>query len=161
MPSLLTDIKTRIRPLGLCNFKPAPPVPQSSAKPTLSLPVKVDLKRASFSSKQAMQEAPNISTVTEIHPSETTDKRINYRSPSPSGTTKTSKVQQLSKKFKLDRSSLQQSLSDMSRRTQSAFTVEYSVSPQDSKKRTITPPPTDLPWLKFVAALDDVTRITD
>ncbi len=161
LPSLLTDIKTRIRPLGPCNFKPAAPVPQSPAKPTLSPPVKVDLKRGSFSSKQAMREAANVSAVAEVHPSETTEKRASYRSPSPAGTTRTSRVQQLSKKFKLDRTSLQQSLSDMSRRTQSAFTAKYSASPQDSKKRTLTPPPADLPWMKFVAALDNVTRITD
>ena len=161
LPSFLTDVKTRIRPLGPNNFIPAPSVPQSPVKPTLSPPVKVDLKRGSFSSKQTMREAANVSTVLEVRSSETAEKRASYRSPSPAGTTRTSRVQQLSKKFKLDRTSLQQSLSEMSRRTQSAFTAKYSTSPQDFKKRTLTPPPADLPWLKFVAALDNVTRIKD
>jgi len=161
LPSLLTDIKARIRPLGPSNFKSAVPVAQSPVKATFTPPVKVDLKRGSFSSKQAMREAANVSIHVEVRASEAAEKRFSYRSPSPVGTTRTSRVQQLSKQFKLDKTSLQQSLSDMSRRTQSAFAQKNVTSPQDPKKRTLTPPPADLPWLKFVAALDNVTHITD
>lgn len=143
-PSLLTDTKGRLRPLGPNNSKPA---------------AKVDLKRGSFSSKQAMHEAVNASVIVELRPQAIPQKCI--RSPTPSSANRVSRVQQLSKQFKLDKSSLQQSLSDISRRTQSAYASKNPTSPQDLKKRTLTPPPEDLPWQKFVAALDTVTRITD
>lgn len=145
-PSLLTDSNARVRPLAPSN-KSLCPVPA----------VKVDLKRGSFSSKQMMREAVNTSVV--VAPRPEPAKRSNYRSPSPIGTTRTSKVQQLSKQFKLDKGSLQQSLSDMSRRTQSTSVPKSLV--QEPKKRMLTPPPQELPWQKFVAALDHVTRITD
>ena len=152
-PSLLTDIKAKVRPLVPSNRLPAPLCPTP--------PVKVDLKRGSFSSKQMMREAVNSSVVVEVRPPEPPAKRTSFRSPSPVVTTRTSRVQQLSKQFKLDKSSLQQSLSDMSRRTHSTCVAKNSASPQEIKKRILTPPPQDLPWQNFVAALDNVTHITD
>ena len=145
-PSLLTDSNQRVRPLAPSNrlLCPAPPV-------------KVDLKRGSFSSKQMMREAANTSVVVATRPEPA--KRCSFRSPSPIVTTRISRVQQLSKQFKLDKGSLQQSLSDMSRRTQSTSAPKTFV--QDPKKRLLTPPPQELPWQKFMAALDHVTRITD
>ena len=148
-PSQLTEVsrpRGSVRPLAQYNRKP---------------PAKIDLKRGSFSSKQMMRDAVN--TTVETLPSESilveeTVKRKAARTPSPAVTTRSSRFQQISKQYKLDKSTLQQSLSEMSRRTHSTYA---SRSPVDAKQRMLTPPPEDLPWMKFVAALDHVTRIND
>ena len=119
--------------------------------------IRVDLKRGSFSGKHTMRDSQTRSSLTvDKHPSDSVlceEEARKARSPS--------RLQRISKGFQLDKQRLQAGIKDVCRRTQSTIIGGDRPLQMESRKRTLTPQPDELPWAKFISALDSVTRIRD
>lgn len=147
-----------LRPFGYSN---CPPV------------VKVDMKRGSFSYKQKVNASVSfygekIAPACErlacrpmaTEPDLLSDsKSTDYRSPSPGLTARSLRFQQMSKRFQLDKNSLQKSVIQLSKRSQSTARKATRMHERTRRDRIWTPDP--LPSVTFVADLESITKIND
>ena len=155
-----TSFRSRcsLRPFGYSN---CPPI------------VKVDMKRGSFSYKQKVstsvsfygEKIPAVCEKSVCRPMATEPdlhseaKSTDNRSPSPGLTARSVRFQQMSKRFLLDKGSLQKSVIQLSNRSQSTARKGTRMQERTRRDRMWTPEP--LPSVTFVAELESVTKIND
>ena len=129
---------------------------------------RVDLRKGSFSRKQISRDSaktPNQVDISKmglgnnvIQPWEEVGTNPT-RTPSPAITTaRNSKLNQLSKNFRLDKKTFENQVQNESRRTHS----ENPSAEKENKYRAYTPDPTKLhPWQNFLQALDSISKIQE
>lgn len=126
-------------------------------------PIKVDMKRGSFSYKQKITTSGSLYGDT---PDRTNSRRMatepdmrresKARDGSPGLTARSLRFQQMSKRYQLDKSSLQQSVWQLNHRSQSSV---RKATPVRERQGLWTPEP--LPSVAFMAELEFITKIND